>query len=157
MKKSIMAIGIIALTFIMVSYATAVPYSDSRPVVEKIKQIENLKEKLSAFIIGALIGLICIILGAGFLVPTYFFGIIGILFLDMGGTFAPGGLVFSLIGLGAGIISLILLSIGFTLCPALRNLKSVLLTFVIPLIITILLFIHWPLVLDNGGKRWKQN
>lgn len=41
MKKSIIVIGSIALTFIFVSYATAVPYSNSRPIIEKIEEIEN--------------------------------------------------------------------------------------------------------------------
>ncbi len=50
MKKSIMVIGIIALTFIMVSNATAVPYHNSKPIIEKVEEIENkisfLNEKL---------------------------------------------------------------------------------------------------------------
>ena len=50
MKKSIMVIGIVALIFIMVSYATAVPYHNSKPVIEKVEEIENkisfLNEKL---------------------------------------------------------------------------------------------------------------
>lgn len=111
---------------------------------ENIASIEEHIENLKGIIgltnnIGSFTGFIFIILSMLALVPTYFFLTFGLLFLDMGGTFVVAGGVFTLIGLAAGIVSIILLSVGISLNEAMRNPVSLFLIFMIPLLITIII------------------
>ena len=139
MKRTIM-FGIILASISMVSCVTAVPYTESQPLVEKINKLENIRNTLDSIpYVGDLIGLISMMIGSLFLIPTYILVFIGLLFVSMPMPMKIGGAVFTLIGFAVGIISLFFISLGLIFSPEMRKPLPIMITFILPAIISILL------------------
>ena len=127
MKKTIITIVSIMLTLIMVSYGTAVPYSNSKPITNKIEEIEKclsflrgkncreninqVLEKYQSSIIGNLIGIFYIIAG----LISLFFTVLIVMMGFLAITFNPMGFMVFLIAILPGLLSIIFLSGGLSL------------------------------------------
>ena len=111
MKKTIV-FGIIIIIFSTVSYVTAVPTIESKPLMDNINQIEELRENINEKIsLISNIDTIYDLLGLIFLIPAIIFLIFGLLIIfDIGGTFVVAGLFSTIAGVFLGVISLICFS-----------------------------------------------
>lgn len=139
MKKSLL-VGLIIVTISMVSYATAIPYTESQPLVEKINKVEHIRNIFDSIpFIGDLIGLISVLIGSLILIPTYIFLIFGLAFLSSPMPMKIGGAVFTLIGIAIGLISSFFISFGVTFSPELGNPFTLLIAYLLPVIISILI------------------
>ncbi len=134
MKEYIATIGSLAIMCLIFSSATAVPYSTSRPFIEKIEKRDDvrisLKEKIgntgknldginqvilgsTLSVIGIILGLLYVVLGLGFLYATV--GCIISAYLAFILNPWPGVIVFSIFAAITGILSTIFLTGGFAL------------------------------------------
>jgi hypothetical protein len=160
-KKYFTVIVSIAIICLIFSSATAVPYSTSRPIIEKIEKINDiktsLKEKIGTIeknlqginrislkntlsLIGVLLGLIYVAVGLGFLAGTVIFCIMAFVAL----MFNPGGFFLLLLAALDGILSMIFLTGGFALLFANSPAVAVLVIILIFLIIGYIIMHYLP-------------
>lgn len=105
----------------MLSSITTVSYVMSKPLSDSIKKKEHILQEIQNQRIHnnntpSLLKLLSTLFGLLLLIPTVFFLFIGLYCIFvMGGTFAPAGLVFCLIGLGSGILSFLFLTVAYLL------------------------------------------
>jgi hypothetical protein len=109
MNKTII-FGIIITCFSMVSNVTAIHYTESQTLVQKINIDENSRNILNSIKLGD--GLIIRIIGILLLIPSLILLSIGLVFISMPMPMKIGGAVFALIGLIASILSLFIITVG---------------------------------------------
>jgi hypothetical protein len=112
MKLTII-VGITLVCFSMVSYVTAIPYTESQPLIQKIKINENIKNSIN-YILQA-DGLLSVIIGILLLIPSLILLTSGLVFFSMPMPMKIGGAVFAIIGLIASIISFLIISVGLNI------------------------------------------